>query len=64
MFFTVNTELLIMLMTSIARDADALGSIKVEVEVGSVLFVCVDALCTSHLYPQPPIYGDGQNSFS
>ena len=33
MFLTVNTELLTMLMTSLARDADALGSIKVEVEV-------------------------------
>ena len=32
MFLTVNTELLTMLMTSLARDADALGSIKVEVE--------------------------------
>ena len=32
MFVTVNTELLTMLMTSLARDADALGSIKVEVE--------------------------------
>ena len=31
MFLTVNTELLTMLMTSLARDADALGSIKVEV---------------------------------
>ena len=30
MFLTVNTELLTMLMTSLARDADALGSIKVE----------------------------------
>ena len=33
MFLTVNTELLTMLMTSLARDADALGSIKVEVEI-------------------------------
>ena len=35
MFLTVNTELLTMLMTSrsLARDADPLGSIKVEVEV-------------------------------
>ena len=33
MFLTVNTELLTMLMASLARDADALGSIKVEVEV-------------------------------
>ena len=32
MFLTVNTELLTMLMTSLASDADALGSIKVEVE--------------------------------
>ena len=36
MFLTVNTELLTMLMTSLARDADACGSIKVEVEVISV----------------------------
>ena len=35
MFLTVNTELLTMLMTSLARDADALGSIKVEVEVNT-----------------------------
>ena len=33
MFLTVNTDLLTMLMTSLARDADALGSIKVEEEV-------------------------------
>ena len=33
MFLTVNTELLTMLMTSLARDADALGSIKVEIEI-------------------------------
>ena len=32
MFLTVYTELLTMLMASLARDADALGSIKVEVE--------------------------------
>ena len=32
MFLTVNTELFTMLMTSLARVADALGSIKVEVE--------------------------------
>ena len=31
MFLTANTELLTMLMMSLARDADALGSIKVEV---------------------------------
>ena len=30
MFLTVNTELLTMLMTSLTRDADALGSIKVD----------------------------------
>ena len=35
MFLTVNTELLTMLMSSLARDADALGSIKVEVEVNN-----------------------------
>ena len=34
---TVNTELLTMLMTSLARDADALGSIKVEVEEAAPL---------------------------
>ena len=33
MFLTAITELLTMLMTSLARDADALGSIKVEAEV-------------------------------
>ena len=33
MFLTVNTELLTMLMTSLACDAVALGSIKVEVEI-------------------------------
>ena len=31
MFLTVNTEFLTMLMASLARDADALGSIKIEV---------------------------------
>ena len=36
MFLTVNTELLTMLITLLARDADALGSIKVEVEVSNV----------------------------
>ena len=33
MFLTVNKYVLTMLMTSLARDASALGSIEVEVEV-------------------------------
>ena len=33
MFLTVNKDVLTMLMTSLARDASALGSIEVEVEV-------------------------------
>ena len=33
MFLTVNKDVLTMLMTSLARDDSALGSIEVEVEV-------------------------------
>ena len=39
MFLTVNTELLTMLMMSLARDADALGSIKVEEEVEAIILL-------------------------
>ena len=35
MFLTVNKDVLTMLMTSLARDASALGSIEVEVEGGN-----------------------------
>ena len=38
MFLTVNKDVLIMLMTSLARDASALGSIDVEVEVEGIIF--------------------------
>ena len=38
MFLTVNKDVLTMLMTSLARDASALGSIEVEVEVEGCFF--------------------------
>ena len=38
MFLTVNKDVLTMLMTSLARDASALGSIEVEVEVEHLCF--------------------------
>ena len=44
MFLTVNKDVLTMLMTSLARDASALGSIEVEVEVEAIHFQYLSAV--------------------
>ena len=66
MILTANTELLTMLMTSLARDADALGSIKVEAEVYFIIsFVLfADLLYIScHFLPSISVKSRGVSSF-
>ena len=53
MFLTVNTGLLTMLTTSLACDADALGSIKVEEEIMSVSSASLNIHV--NLVPVPPL---------